>query len=170
MSTAKPESKIHMPLVDDDLKHLTAAQGFVELGMWLDANEELENIDPEVRHVPEVLAVRVGIYRALEKWELMQTVARKLAQYDPDDPEWTVEWAFATRRAKSLDAARLILENAIARLPHVAVFHFNLACYECQLGDVAAAKAHLQRAIELRGDLRLRALEDEDLKALWDSL
>jgi hypothetical protein len=66
-----------MPLGDDDLKHLTVAQGYVELGMFPDANEELEEIDPEVRHAPEVLAVRVKIYRALEKWELMQTVAKK---------------------------------------------------------------------------------------------
>jgi hypothetical protein len=46
-----------MPLVENDLKHLTAAQGYVMLGMWLDANAELEEIDAEVRHVPEVLVV-----------------------------------------------------------------------------------------------------------------
>ena len=40
-----------MTLVDDDLEHLTVAQGFVELGMFLDANDELEKIDPDVRHV-----------------------------------------------------------------------------------------------------------------------
>jgi hypothetical protein len=40
-----------MPLSPDDQKHLTAAEGFVELGMFLDGNAELEEIDPEVRHV-----------------------------------------------------------------------------------------------------------------------
>ena len=159
-----------MPPSTDDLKHLTVAQGYVELGMFPDANEELEEIDPDVRHLPEVLAVRVGIYRALEAWPLMQVVARQLALYDPDEPDWTVAWAFATRRADSLEAARLILVNAVERLPGVAVFLFNLACYEAQLGDLASAKAHLSRAIELRGDLRLRALEDEDLRPLWDAL
>ena len=64
-----------MPLVDDVLKHLTAAQGYVEMGMFMDANAELEEIDAEVRHEPEVLEVRVQIYRALDKCELMQTVA-----------------------------------------------------------------------------------------------
>jgi len=120
--------------------------------------------------VPEVLAVRVGIYRALEAWPLMQVVARQLALHEPDEPQWTISWAYATRRADSLDAARLILVNAVERLPGVAVFAFNLACYEAQLGDVASAKAHLRRAIELRGDLRLRALEDDDLRPLWDAL
>lgn len=50
------------------------------------------------------------------------------------------------------------------------MFHFNLACCDSQFGDLASAKASLGRAIELRGDFRLRALEDEDLKPLWDSL
>ncbi len=149
-------------------RRLIAAEGFLELGLPLDANEEIESMDADVRHVPEVLAVRVGIYRALEAWPLMQVVARQLALDAPDKPDWTVAWAYATRRADSLDAARLILVNAVERLPGVAVFAFNLACYEAQLGDIGSAKKHLSRAIELRGDLRLRALEDEDLKALWE--
>ena len=159
-----------MPLEPENQRLLTAAEGFLELDMPLDANDEIESIDPEVRHVPEVLAVRVGIYRALEAWPLMQTVAKQLALHAPDEADWTVAWAFATRRADSLDAARRILVNAVERLPGVAVFAFNLACYEAQLGDIASAKAHLSRAIELRADLRLRALEELDLRPLWDAL
>lgn len=47
--------------------------------MYLDADVELDGIDPEVRHVAEVLAVRLEVYRGLEKWELMRTVAGRLA-------------------------------------------------------------------------------------------
>lgn len=159
-----------MPLEPENERLLLSAQGFLELGLPLDANEEIENIDPDVRHLPEVLAVRVGIYQALEKWELMQTVARKLAQYAQDEPQWTISWAYATRRAVSLEAARAILLEAVERLPEVATYHFNLACYECQLGDLGSAKARLQRAIELHGAYRLRALEDKDLKPLWDTM
>ena len=119
-----------MPIEPENQRLLTAAQGYLELGLPLDANEEIESMDADVRHVPEVLAVRVGIYRALEAWPLMQVVARQLALDAPDKPDWTVAWAFATRRADSLDAARLILVNAVERLPGVAVFAFNLACYE----------------------------------------
>ena len=54
--------------------------------MHLDANSELEEIDPEVRHIPEVLEVRVQICPALKKWELMQTVSKALAIHDPDEP------------------------------------------------------------------------------------
>ena len=153
-----------------DQKYLTAAQGYLELGLPLEANNEIENMSAEVRHLPEVLEVRVGIYRKLEKWELMQTVAKQLALHNPDEPQFTVWWAYATRRADSLDAARLILVNAVERLPEVPIFLFNLACYESQLGDIERAKKHLQHTIELRSDYRLRALEDEDLRQLRDAV
>jgi hypothetical protein len=49
-----------MPISPPDLQHITSAQGYVELRMFLDANDELEKIEPEHRHLPEVLAVRDG--------------------------------------------------------------------------------------------------------------
>ena len=159
-----------MPLDPDEQLHLDVAEGYIELGMPLDANEELEQIDPEKRDATEVLALRAQIYSALKKWDLMQTVARSLALRDPDNVQWTVLWAYATRRADSINAARLILLEAVERLPDVAIFHYNLACYECVLGDVDVTKARLQYALKLEPRYRLMALEDEDLEALWNSL
>jgi thioredoxin-like negative regulator of GroEL len=109
-----------MPLEPEEQRHVTAAQGYVELGMFLDADTELNKVDADVRHLPEVLAVRIEVYGALKKWELMQTVAKKLAQYDPDDPQWAVSWAYATRRADSIEAARVILVNAVEQFPKAA--------------------------------------------------
>ena len=58
--------KTAMRLEPANERLLTAAQGYLELGLPLDANEEIESMDADVRHLPAVLAVRVGIYRALE--------------------------------------------------------------------------------------------------------
>jgi len=156
-----------MPLEPENQKHLEAAQGYVELGMFMDANEELENIDPEVRHLAEILVVRLEIHRALQKWELMQAVAKKLAEYDPDDVQWWVSWAYATRRAESIDAARHILALAIDIHPRKAILHYNLACYECQLGDITAAKKHLDKTFRLDPKYRIFALDDDDLMPMW---
>ena len=93
-----------------------------------------------------------------------------LALHEPDNPEWMVSWAYATRRADCIDAARLILLTAVEAQPNVAIYHYNLACYECQLGDVEVAKARLKHAINLEARYRLMAQEDDDLKAVWDSL
>lgn len=50
-----------MPLEESDQRHLERAQGYAALGMFLEASEELEGITPEVRHVPEVLMMRVAV-------------------------------------------------------------------------------------------------------------
>jgi hypothetical protein len=93
-----------MPLTPEDQRHLTAAEGYADLGMYLDADAELDGIDPEVRHVSEVLLVRLEIYRGLEKWELMRTVAGRLAAHDPDGAQWAISLAYATRRAQAIRA------------------------------------------------------------------
>jgi len=159
-----------MPLLPDDHRHLTAAEGYATLGMFLDADAELEQIDAEVRHVAEVLAVRLEIYRGLEKWELMQTVAGRLAAHDPDNAQWSISLAYATRRAQSIEAARRILLEAVERLPKEPIIHYNLACYECQRGELEVAKARLAHAFKLAPKCRLMALDDDDLAPLWDSL
>ena len=50
--------------------------------MFLEADTELDKIDPFNRAAPEVLAIRLAIYHGLKKWELMQTVAKKMALYE----------------------------------------------------------------------------------------
>jgi hypothetical protein len=54
--------------------------------------------------------------------------------------------------------------------PDHALIHYNLACYECQLGNLGDAKALLQRAFALDDSLSRNAIDDEDLKPLWDSM
>jgi len=58
----------------------------------------------------------------------------------------------------------------VERQPDAAIFHYNLACYDCRLGEVEVAKARLRYAIKLEGRFRVLALNDEDLKPIWDSL
>jgi tetratricopeptide (TPR) repeat protein len=161
---------IDMPLVEQEQQHLTKAEGYLELGMFLDANEELENIEPDVRHLPEVLLVRLGIYHGLKKWELMQAVAKKLTKHDAANAQLWILWAYATRRAESIEAARDILLEALTHHPEVAVFHFNLACYECQLGNMDVARGYVTKTFKIEPGYKLLALEDDDLKPLWDSL
>jgi tetratricopeptide (TPR) repeat protein len=159
-----------VPLEQPDRQHWQAATGYVELGMFLEADAELDKIDPFNRAAPEVLALRIGIYRGLEKWELMQEIARRLAEFQPDDIQWTLSLAYATRRANSIEAAKKVLLSAEPRFPKEAAIRYNLACYFCQTGDIPSAKNYLKQAFEIDLSLRLAALEDEDLKALWGSL
>ena len=92
-----------MPLEPPDQQYWQAAVGYVELGMFQEANDELENIDPFNRAAPEVLAVRLAIYRELKKWELMQQIAKRLKEFEPNNIQRTISLAYATRRGYSID-------------------------------------------------------------------
>lgn len=138
--------------------------------MFLEADTELDRIDPFNRAAPEVLALRIEIYRGLAKWELMQAIAKRLAEFEPDDIHWTISLAYATRRANSIEAARELLLNAESKLPKAAAIKYNLACYFCQTGDIKTAKNYLKKAFEIDPNFRIAALEDEDLEPLWEAL
>ncbi|MET0253076.1 MAG: hypothetical protein ABW214_03505 [Terrimicrobiaceae bacterium] len=45
---------------------------------------------------------------------------------------------------------------------------FNLACYASVTGRMEEAKERLRLAIDLEKDIRIMALDDEDLRPLWD--
>ena len=159
-----------MPLEVPDQQYLQAAVGYVELGMFAEADSELDKIDPFCRALPEVLAVRLAIYRGLKKWELMQQIAKRLKDFEPDNVQWTISLAYATRRAYSIDVAMEILLDAEAKFPREAAIPYNLACYYCQLGEMEKAKRYLKEAFEIDLNWRKAALDDGDLRPFWDSL
>ena len=103
-----------------DQQHFDAASGYVQLGMPLEANEELEKVDPLNRAAPEVLALRIEIYRKLKKWELMREIAKKLNDFQPNEIQWVLSYAFATRRAVSIEVAKDILRKSVAKFPKEA--------------------------------------------------
>jgi tetratricopeptide (TPR) repeat protein len=158
-----------MPLGQLDLRHLSAAHGYMELDMFEAANAELEEIDPLCRHLPEVLDSRVVIYQGLQKWELMAIVARKLVEWNPGEAAYFLHLAYASRRAASLHVAHAILIHAAELHPGDGLIQFNLACYESQIGHLDQAKAHLKRATKIDPKFKLMALEDPDLEPLWTS-
>jgi hypothetical protein len=80
---------VTMLLEPIDQHYLKAAQSYVELGMFMDADAGLDEIDPFCRIVPEVLAMHIAIYRGLENWGVMQTVAARMVEFS-DDAHWVI--------------------------------------------------------------------------------
>jgi hypothetical protein len=150
-----------------DLRRLRAVEGYIELGMYDDANIELAQIDPACPAVSRILALKLCIYAGLSKWRLMGAVAKKLAQRDPNDPQWAIWRAYAAARAQSFEGAKKILIQALQTHPNDPRIHYALGCYESRLRHFYTAKRHLARAIQLDARLKLLALTDEELEPLW---
>ena len=133
-----------------------------------DAALALEEIEPKDKTRTEVLGARVVLYIAAKKWDMAAAVASHLVKVEPENEAWWINLAYSVRRSESVEKAEAILLRAQAIHPKVAMIAFNLACYASVTGRVEEAKERLQHAIELDKDIRRLAIDDEDLKPLWD--
>jgi Flp pilus assembly protein TadD len=123
---------------------------------------------PEDRNRNEVLGARVVLYMAAKKRDMVAAVASHLVKVDPQTPGWWISLAYAVRRTESVEKAEAILLRAQAIHPKVAMIAFTLACCASVTGRMEEAKERLRHAIDLDKDIRGLALDDEDLKPLWD--
>jgi tetratricopeptide (TPR) repeat protein len=110
-------------------KQVLASIGYRELGMFEDAAQALEEIEPEDKTRNEVLYARVDIYLAAKKWDMAAAVARHLVKVDPGNPGAWINLAYSVRRTESIEQAEAILLKARALHPKSALIAFNLACY-----------------------------------------
>lgn len=150
------------------LEHrLQPALGYLELGMFEEANDELEELPPELRADDEVLGLRIEIFQKLAKWEFARVLAESLAKRSPENPGWWLSWSYALRREQSVVAAQVVLRRASEIHPDVALIAYNLACYACVLGDLAEARTLLKIAFGMDRTLKRIALDDSDLEPLW---
>jgi tetratricopeptide (TPR) repeat protein len=162
------------PLSPSDQRCLEAAQGWLMLGNFIEADSELDNITPLFRVHPQVLAVRWQVYAKAERWDGAFEIARTLVEQLPDDSFGWIHQAYALRRMDGggVKAAWDALLPAADKFPTEPTVAFNLACYACQLGNLTEARDWLSKAIELgdKDDTKTRALDDPDLEPLWSSI
>ena len=136
--------------------------------MFDDAAMVLEEIAPEDKTRNEVVGARVNLYMAAKKWDMAAAVASHLVKVEPENEAWWINLAYSVRRSEGIEQAEAILLRAQAIHPKVAMIAFNLACYAGVAGRFEDAKERLRNAIDLDKDVRKLALDDEDLRPLWD--
>jgi tetratricopeptide (TPR) repeat protein len=174
------------PLQPPDSHHLKAAQGWLELGNQIEANEELEQITPELRHHPAVLELRWAIYYAAKKWDVCSDIARSLVELAPDRADyWRNRAASVHFMGRSKEAYDLLFP-ALEKFPDDWSIHYDMACYACVLGNLKEAWTRLEKALDLSDliqfskwepkkisnakSVKLLALEDPDLEQLWTEI
>jgi len=157
-----------------DQRHLTAAEGWLELGDHIAAFDELENLEPLHRAHPDVLRLRWRIYNKAKRHESAFGVADGLTRLLPDDPEVFVWRSHSARRMPGggpEQALELLLEVA-TELPNETAVPFDLARYNCQLGKLTEARNWLHIAFEVaqrNGTAKFwksRTLDEKDLEPL----
>jgi predicted Zn-dependent protease len=149
-------------------KTLLAAHGYAELGMFDDALAELETLPPEARGAVTAVEMRVAVLMQAKRWREALGVSETLCKLDPSRNSGFIHAAFCLHELGRTADARDTLLKGPASLHAEATFHYNLACYECALGQLGLARAHLEKSFTLDRKFREFAKTDPDLKALRD--
>jgi hypothetical protein len=89
-----------MPDLLHNLRLLEAAQGYATLGLYLQANKELEQMSFDTRFWPEVLAVKLAIFEGLKLWEMVEVLALQLANCSGGNPRWLAMAATARQHIR----------------------------------------------------------------------
>lgn len=157
--------------------YVSAAIGWLELGNLAEAKAELERIDREFYHYPQVLELRWSICAEEQKWREALEIARALVEGVPESPAGWLHQAYALRRVPdgSVKQAWTALLPAFDKFPKEPIISYNLSCYACQMNQLDAARVWFKRAIVIGGrkrkeKIKQMALEDVDLKPLWDEI
>ena len=162
--------RITILVPQEEVRHLTAAEGYIELGMYKEAHAELHELDPEFQFLQQALVLKLCVYAGFKQWDIVQDIANSMARHEPDNAQWAIWSASAASRAESIEAAKKILLKALETNPNNANIHYNLSCYETRLNHFKLAQQHLARAFQLDPRFKALALQDEDLEPLWIKL
>jgi tetratricopeptide (TPR) repeat protein len=151
-----------------DQRHLDAADGWLGLGDYLSAQDELEQITLELRGHPAVLSRRVEIFAKAKQWEVSAKISDALVRLTPDDVHAWISRSFALHELKRTQEAYDLLLPARLEFPKCWTVPYNLACYCCQLGRLEEAEVWFKCAMVIDGgSVTRQAIDDPDLEPLW---
>lgn len=158
-----------------DSHYLQAAMGWLELGNPIEAEHELDGINPVFRDHPDVLEVRWEISAHACHWNECVELANAVIRLAPGRASGWIDRAYSLRRLVrgGVRAAFHSLLPAVKRFPGEPLVPFNLSCYACQLGRLEEAAEWLGRAFTLaartgeKKRLKLMAMDEPDLEPLW---
>jgi Flp pilus assembly protein TadD len=151
---------------------LSAAEGWLELGNPAEAAAELAGLDPELVTHPAVIELQWQIQAHTGQWAACLALAERLVALHPGLPAGYIHRSYALHELERTVEARDQLLPALELFPDEEILRYNLACYECRLGNLAMARQWLRRTFEHKNaeGWRAEAKKDEDLEALWSEM
>ncbi|MFO1476071.1 MAG: tetratricopeptide repeat protein [Verrucomicrobiota bacterium] len=159
------------PIEPPDSHHLSAAIGWMELGVAIEAESELDCISAANQSHPDVLEVRWIVLAQRQRWDKALMVAQSLVKLAPTRSTGWLHRAYSLRRVSQggLQQAWDALLPAYEKFPKEPTISYNLSCYACQMRHLDEARNWFKRALKAGEKERIKAmaLEDPDLEPLW---
>jgi Flp pilus assembly protein TadD len=161
---------LSVTLQGTDSFHLRAAEGWIGLGDYAAASEQLRQITPKKCSHPAVQKAQWQICVNAKNWEAALEVASSMVLLNPEESLGWSHVSYALHGLKRTAEARDNLLRVVDTFSDNATMRYNLACYECQLGRIEEAKGWLLEAFKLGDKRRMKqmALNDSDLEPLQE--
>lgn len=157
---------ISFSTVQDYQRTLLASQGYCELGMFDDAIAELDTLPPSKAADPGVLEMRIIILTQARRWQEALEASEMLKGIVPAVAAGYIHTAFCMHELGRSSDAREVLLTGPSVLREEPTFYYNLACYECVLGNLDEARARLAKSISMDKRYKEVAKSDPDLARL----
>jgi tetratricopeptide (TPR) repeat protein len=106
----------------------------------------------------------------MKRWQEGAALGKALCEDSPEDDELFLHTAFCLHELRRTQEAKQILLDGPKTLPEKALFHYNLGCYEAQLGNYGAAVFAVRKAVSMDPSLKKLIAEDPDLNPVRDGL
>lgn len=144
------------------------AKGFFDLGMFNDAWAALDDLPPEDKAHPLVALLRLDILLALDRWDDAIALGTGACHQWPIIDGFFLKTVTALMELRDYEKGRDLLLAGPESLQQKAAYWYDLACCQCSLGELERAKKSISKCFDLDKGLRMRALYDLDLEALWN--
>lgn len=146
---------------------LRAAEGWIDLGNYDEAAEELHNCPPAIKSSIGWVKLWVTIYVATQRWVEVEMMTETLVKHAPDDPFTLTHRAEAFFRQGRAQDAFQVFRNAPDEFKKGPEYFYNLARYLCALEQFTLALSCIGKAVDADERIRMKALTDPDLERVW---
>lgn len=153
-----------------DARGLVSAEGWIELGLFDDAAEELHRVPPQLKSTIEFCILWVRIYAATNAWANVECMCETLTKHAPED-SFTIRFqAEAFHRQGRSREAFAVYQMAPIRFKDGVEYFYDMCRFLCAIGDLPLARIVLARAVKLDRGISKRALDDPELEPMWVEL
>ena len=149
-------------------KCLLAAQGYLELGMPVEALAELDALPEEDRDAESAMQLRLFIAMKNHNWDDSLRICERMRELHPQAVSGYIHGAFCLHERGLTDAALKLLLSGPPALAEEATYFYNLACYSAVLGHLENALDYVRTSFEMDDKFRDIAKLDPDLTPLRD--
>ena len=151
-------------------RRILAAQGYVELGLYEEAQAELARLPGEAGARADVMEILLLCLMAEQRWPEALALTLRLCEAEPEEPGGFIHAAYCLHEMGRTQEALDVLGRGPAALRSKPVYYYNLACYHAKLGQRDKALALARQSFEMDGSLRAVARKDPDLDCLREAL